>query len=207
MENASKALVMAGGVLVAILIIGALTFLFRDITSVEKEKEESKKVEQVNSFNKQYNAYEKELYGHELLSLYNKMESYNKKVTDDKSGYKRLQIKIKSDVATGLYIPGVTSNPFKKMIEAKNLPGNLGISEEDFKYLADLWFDAQYSSRVQVQLEQLLSKLGKDKTNFKDSDIKAYSNYIEFKRKKFKYVGTDYDEKTGRIMRMSYEQK
>ena len=41
MENASKALIMAGSVLIAILVIGMLVLGYRNLSSLEQQKEDS----------------------------------------------------------------------------------------------------------------------------------------------------------------------
>ena len=46
MENASRALVIAGGVLLSLIIIGVVMFAYRGITSLQKEKDISLSNEQ-----------------------------------------------------------------------------------------------------------------------------------------------------------------
>ena len=41
MENASKALIMAGSVLIAILVIGLLVFGYNQLSDLEQQKEDS----------------------------------------------------------------------------------------------------------------------------------------------------------------------
>ena len=54
MENASKALLMAGGVLLALLIIGVGVYMSNTMNAVQKEQEESKQVEIITEFNKKF---------------------------------------------------------------------------------------------------------------------------------------------------------
>lgn len=53
MENASRALVIAGGVLLSLIIIGVVMFAYRGITSLQKEKDISLSNEQVSKINEQ----------------------------------------------------------------------------------------------------------------------------------------------------------
>lgn len=59
MENASRALVIAGGVLLSLIIIGVVMFAYRGITSLQKEKDISLSNEQVSKINEQIEKYTK----------------------------------------------------------------------------------------------------------------------------------------------------
>lgn len=81
MENASKALLMAGGILIALLVIGALVLMFNQIGNYEKSQDESKKNSQLAEFNKEFEKYldDKEITGADIISLINKVVDYNNK--------------------------------------------------------------------------------------------------------------------------------
>ena len=94
MENATKALEMAGSILIGILILGCLVFVYSKIAETEKIKEDSERAEQAADFNKDYEAYNRDnLYGSDMFSLANKIENYNIKEADGKS-YQEIEIKI-----------------------------------------------------------------------------------------------------------------
>lgn len=77
MENASKALIMAGGMLIALMIIGALILAFGNLSSYQNQKNASTLSSQIAEFNNQFEPYNKDdLTLMELKSLYNKIESY-----------------------------------------------------------------------------------------------------------------------------------
>ena len=90
MENASKALIMAGGVLIALLIIGILVVFFNNLSDWQKISQTSEEVEQITEFNKQYDVYERNVYGSELLSIANKIDDYNKRESNNK-GYSKIR--------------------------------------------------------------------------------------------------------------------
>lgn len=95
MENASNALLMAGGILIALLIIGALVMMGANLQSYQNSNNASKKSAQVAEFNSQFEPYNKDnLTLMELKSVYNKIESNNSQYSrdsegniDEKSGY------------------------------------------------------------------------------------------------------------------------
>lgn len=88
MENASKALLMAGGILIALLVIGALVLMFNQVGSYEKAQEASKKNSQIADFNKEFERYldDKGITGADVISLINKVLDYNEKTVKAESG-------------------------------------------------------------------------------------------------------------------------
>ena len=84
MENASRALVMAGSVLIAILILGALLLMFNSLSSYQNQENQTREMEQIVEFNNQFLPYEKDdLTLMELKSVYNKIVSNNKTNADN----------------------------------------------------------------------------------------------------------------------------
>ena len=78
MENASKALIMAGSVLIALLVVGALVLMFSNLTSYQNSNEKANKDEQITKFNQEYSTYNrKDVRGNELYSLINRVVDYN----------------------------------------------------------------------------------------------------------------------------------
>ena len=57
MENASKALLMAGGVLIAMAIIGLAVAAFMHATDFARDNEDAMSASQIESFNRFYTAY------------------------------------------------------------------------------------------------------------------------------------------------------
>ena len=78
MENASKALLIAAGILIAIIIIGAFVYLFGEMARYSDTQATGEQMEQINQFNKEYEAYQRNwLRGIEIASVTNKAQSYN----------------------------------------------------------------------------------------------------------------------------------
>ena len=79
MENAAKALLMAGGVLIALLVIGSLVLLFTNLQDYQNKTDASVLEAQIAKYNSQYEPYNKKgLTLMELKSVYNKIVSNNK---------------------------------------------------------------------------------------------------------------------------------
>jgi len=85
MENASKALLMAGGILIALLVIGALLLMFNQLGSYQDTKSNAEKVTQIADFNRDFAKYteSKNLKGTDIATLAFKIDDYNLK--EDKS--------------------------------------------------------------------------------------------------------------------------
>ena len=99
MENASKALLMAGGILLGILILSGLVLMWTKISELQASQSEITKEEQIMKFNQEFETYtsEEEISGVDLISLLNKIESYNKKkneVFNDKLQYEIINVSV-----------------------------------------------------------------------------------------------------------------
>ena len=84
MENASKALIMAGSVLIALMIIGALILTFSNLTAYQETNTRSTRSTQMAEFNSQYENYNrKDVRGSDLYSLLNKAIDYNRRESSE----------------------------------------------------------------------------------------------------------------------------
>ena len=86
MENATRALTMAGGILIALMILGALFLMFNNLSSYQNQNDTSTKSTQIAEFSNQFEPYNKDnlnskdnLTLMELHSVYNKVNSNNTK--------------------------------------------------------------------------------------------------------------------------------
>lgn len=73
MENASKALLMAGGVLIAVLVIGLFVYMFTSMSGVFQSQEDIEYAKEIEEYNKEYLSYNRKLLrGADIISLMNK---------------------------------------------------------------------------------------------------------------------------------------
>lgn len=97
MENATKALIMAGGILIAILIIGSFMLFFGDLNEYEQTKSDAVVQEQVVKFNNSYTSYDRSnLTLNEIKSLYNKIQSNNERAANGDDNYYKITSNIKT---------------------------------------------------------------------------------------------------------------
>ena len=72
MENASKALIMAGGILVGVLILSLIVTLFISSSDVTKAYEETKQSEAIQQFNANFTKYlGQDLTVHDVVTICN----------------------------------------------------------------------------------------------------------------------------------------
>ena len=78
MENISRALIIAGGMLLTILILTLLVFLFNKISIIPEEQTQQLNELNIIEFNRSYEVYQKPLmYGTDIISVINKAIDHN----------------------------------------------------------------------------------------------------------------------------------
>lgn len=88
MENAAKALEIAAGVLLAVLIISFIVYFFSTISEWPQQEDAMQTSEQLAQFNLEYEVYEKNaMYGVDVISCLNKAQSNNEKYVEGSAGF------------------------------------------------------------------------------------------------------------------------
>lgn len=78
MENASKALLIAGSVLLTMIIVGLVVFAWGKFSDFYNKNDDLSEIEDISKFNLQFTNYDgRDVYGYELISLANKVADYN----------------------------------------------------------------------------------------------------------------------------------
>lgn len=96
MENVTKALLIAAGMLLAMLLVTILVIGYNQISAHYELEHELIKAEQLDQFNKQFQNYSgKVIRGNELISIMNKIINYNTSQSYQiETGYKPIKVKI-----------------------------------------------------------------------------------------------------------------
>ena len=225
MENASKALIMAGSVLLAIIVISVLTIFFDNLRQVAQTQENAKVGTSVEELNAQYEVYSRNVYGTELFSLANKIISYNEIQAARKDGYEEepihLNIVLTKEI-NSVFKAG-TYNEYKWRDALEELNKNISdlgklrykspvtgevrklsvIATMRSNDLADLEF-TDYTPQYKADSKNPFHscKLGEALSKYKS--YKTDLNNI--KENGYKYIGFDYwDNTSGRIRQLNYE--
>lgn len=204
MENASKALVMAGGILIAILVIGALLLMFNQIGSYENAKTINVKNSQLAQFNLDFEKYTDDngISGADIISVINKVVDYNKKSGVGNS--------VNYDIKMSVTVEGLKSFKNKYVSGNNSLFKNDGLvvnqNNNSFSSIIDNYsqYESKYTLLVMSNLASNYDKLEKCSTSseYKQlvyeitgknlnspptlEQIRQYREYSEFKNATFK---------------------
>ena len=149
MENATKALLIAAGMLFAVMIVSLVVVGYNQISAYYKQEEELLATEQLDKFNKQFQNYygRDDIRGNELISLMNKIIDYNARQSYKVgTNYERIKVTITigdesivrqfmygdtsgtpiiSNVITNTSGSGSNYDKDKKLVEITNIPATL----------------------------------------------------------------------------------
>lgn len=154
MDNASKALIMAGGVLIGLLIISALVLMFSNLSAYQDTNIESTRDSQIVEFNNKYESYNKQnLRGSELYSLLNMVVDYNRRQTTAGTGWADKGQSIAFDPMEITF----TVNDIKKL--AADTSGNKLITKSTYTINGNT---NEFENEVKDEIDRIENKYGKD---------------------------------------------
>lgn len=130
MENASKALIIAGGVLLTMLIVALLLFGYKSMSEYYANEEKLQAIEDVEKFNAQFIGFDRnDITGSEIITLINKVADYNfrySNASDAKNDFKYSPISVTIDFVKDDYR--------KKLLYVQNLSDGQRLFTEN-KYI------------------------------------------------------------------------
>jgi hypothetical protein len=229
MENSAKALLIAAGVLIALMVLSILVVAYNQITSYYSGKNDQVVEEQVAAFNKEYEVYNRSnLTGFEMVSLINKVIDYNaNNAVDTTAGFNNstkdytkmtVTFKYKSD---HLFTKGTYSSDYDKSTDSKYQKADLTTIMSEMQAL-----ESKYGA---TNMSSIASNFANDESGYNDpetvksklkltitpnltkyptyEEVQKYQEYIDFKRAKFNCINVEYNKETGRIIKMEFENK
>lgn len=230
MENASKALIMAGSVLLALIVIGAFMLMLTNLNDYQEKNDTTLQQQQIVEFNNQFSTYDRTgLRGTDMLSLMNRIIDYNSRKTTEDIGFQKMKITIKgldSNILQSLRYETSGNNLLIKkntytqdnLSEIVTKPQELERKYQK-KYITQLvsniskFMDIYNSSlSINQKIQEINEKkwLPKSVTTYGSldsvkNDILIYYEYSQFKRTYFDSTGeTKYDKNTGRITELNF---
>lgn len=208
MENASKALIMAGSILLTLLIITALVFMFGKLSDLKNSEADAEEVKKLAEYNRQIETFDRALYGSELLSLANLIDDYNKRQSDLK-GYNAIVLQVYSKgIAGARYIKNnyignnaykdLTSD-FEKLQKELNQAKNKKAYGEKIEKLAGMRWESLRQFLVSTGLtlqesEHILNDSNSDLNKLISEYQNLKSESTEFKNKQFTQHEYEYDD-------------
>ncbi len=178
MENASKALVIIGAVLLGIMLIGTVMYILNRAGLFFRSQATEETAHTLNEYNAQYEAFNRSnLTGGDIISICNKAYNHNR---DDAEVEIEIEVRNAFDVG------------YERIVEKYNIPDTGTATEEEI-------------SRVTTYLEDInVSKIGSTPANEKEYMAKELQS---FRKSDFSCISreTEYDDLTGEISRMVFE--
>ncbi len=227
MENASKALLIAAGVLISVLLFSMFLYMKDEIGLFQTSKVDAKLIEENNEFNSKYEAYNKTfMYGTDVISVVsmaydNNLKYYNdygssREQTDAQMYYINVSIDIKEKLEGKLV--GYQYDPEKNefinddsIINSFNLRDNTVVeaNEGSSTYELNLFKNDSWTYSDMMNDNKLLDLIstsnGPTKINQgNNAYILKYSWKTEFKQRAFFCESVEYNSSTGRIKSMSF---
>lgn len=229
MENASKALIMAGGILIALLVIGALVLMFNQLSYYQRTETDSEKTQQLAYFNKEYLKYTyDDIKGYELISLVNKVIDYNIKeeVGNSVDYTKKITVVINMKEFKSKYgVKNITSLFTKDTYTINNSNTIFSADLNNFRSMENTYtlsamnkLSANYDTLKQAKAEnqnsyetkikEIVGKVVKNNSGNTISltEIEQYREYSEFKSSTFKPGNVEYHN-NGQVKQLSFEFK
>lgn len=199
MENATKALEMAAGVLIALMIIGLCVYAFNNLSEQKSVEQSVISEQQAADFNKSYEVYNKSgLYGSEVLSLANKITDYNESEAEEGYGTIDIEVNLTNTLEAFPRSSYNAENLYNDYMDLTNEIANtkskkVTSSSGETKTIAE-W--AKLSA----------SAIPSDIYN----QISEYKNLLQdqtdFARKTFDCTDIEYDKNNGRILSMTFKE-
>lgn len=173
-DNISKALQIAGGVLIGVVLFALMSFFFSSIGLWPAEQDQVETAEQLEKFNLEYEVYEKKgMYGVDVISCLNKAKSNNEKyakgnafLTGNRYGeefYVWVYVKIKKPLKESVEIYYIENNATGKNngreVQAFGRSGNENYS---LKKILNNKPDYQMNNFFGVNFEKYYSDISND---------------------------------------------
>lgn len=231
MENASKALLMAAGVFLVMLILALVIFAWGKFSDYQNAKDSLVDIEDTAKFNEQFTHYDRDdVQGYEILSLANQVIDYNRRRADvgqnnEKYNPIKLVVTLNNDnkkfsydennllINSNEYTISSTVNTFDEIIaEGARIERTYGSNVSQIsKLISSLFSDVVKNDvdKQNVAIKKFNSLSIKKANNYNQllsykSDIYKYYEYNQFKRGVFKCDELTYDKPTGRVSSMKF---
>lgn len=202
MENASKALVMAGGVLIAILVVSALLLMINQIGDYEKAQTGNVKDSQLAQFNYDFERYTDDngITGADIITIINKIADFNNKEGVSNS------VNYDINMSVTVYMDGFkTKYPTGSAIESILKGNKIETKDKYFSEIISVYsdYERKYTLEVMSKLASSYEELSKcTKSEYENAikkitgknnitkyptiiEIGQYREYSDFKRANF----------------------
>lgn len=209
MENASKALVMAGGIMIAIIVISTLLYASSTWGIIPQKQSETKKVDQIAEFNLDFESYDRQaVYGVDLISVISKADENNIKYNVQNNSSDPMYIDISFHLINSVDTVETTK---KVYLDGRTPEKSITKSNTILNGGSTYSLSGNYSVvKTFIQNVQSQTTKGRKRTD----EAGKYQEFIttqaggsEFKTRVFACTKVDYNTETGRIKAMYFEEQ
>ena len=208
MENASKALLMTGSILIGIILLSLAVYIYNVMSDAKQMEASAFSEEQLVKYNMEFLSYDKSvMYGTDVISILNKAIDNNKRYEDDNSMHIDVAFILKDDVSavTTEYTWNRTTRRYDS--ETKKTKA----TENGYEFIGGKKYSV-YDNLDQIKKFLATSKHGTGIKNPKNPGVQedykvTYTGFSDFKRMIFKCNSnkTKYNGQ-GKICYMEFEQ-
>lgn len=204
MENASKALLIAGALLLTMLVLSLLILLANNLQTMGMSEDEKIAAQQLTAFNNEYEAYNKKLlYGTDVITVVNKAIDNNKKVNEDPEHYFFIDVELHliSDFYTTTIKVTTRSDGTQGRDTTKERYGSLSTGTYNLRVNSS-------STQMNSTIIKFFNLPANDPAPTLNGNVTTYtySALTDFKRAIFTCNGTEYDSNTGRVNKIIFTQ-
>lgn len=227
MENASRALIIAGSVLISLLVIAAAVFMFNQLSDLRQTQENAQMEDKLQSFYSNLDTYvEANKRGSDILSLANLIDDFNERRAGQNEnkygneGYDPISLRVHYNVSTvdwnttvffkghkdGWFNSAEELTKAKKAIDdavdKKGKEKIAGVNNYNVQQLASMRY--QELMVLTNGNDELLTKIQQEAEayNILVAEQKDVKNTVRFKEPQ-----VTYDNISGRVTELVYEQK
>ena len=223
MENATKALLIAGGVLLAIIIISLFVSMYQSVSGLQQAQDDKIEMQQIAAFNAQFEAYDKKLiYGSEVITVMKKAIDNNKRKYTTTEGYNFVNINIKvsstfQSKVTVDSLDGSSKDFYGEAAKTEVENAGLGITlsgktlQPGNTYHLGIWTEGKQELDENEDIIKWFTSFAEDTvekktTRYGEAVYHITSGIHEFKTHIFECTNVSYD-KYGRLKEMTFEEK
>lgn len=195
MENASKALLIAGGVLISLMVISGLILVMRKVGDFQTANQDARLEKQTLEFNNIYESYNrKNIRGNEMVSLMNRVLDYNER--KGKEGYTEMQVyfEIPQEVIdTGICFETPSVLVKRTTYTEDEIHEIVGIPDSNNPDYSVRGIENKYTQRYATQLAKEIDNIRKLKNpGLSSSQIdNQFASKYRFPKKVSEYGGID----------------
>lgn len=203
MENASKALLLTGSILVGIILLSLFMFVFSRMSEFQKSRASDITQEQILAHNEDYLSYQKgAMHGTDVITVLNKAIDNNERHRNDKSYEVNIEFTLKEDIKAYIITYTLDNRTKKYSKKTEYIKANTG----GINFLAGKTYSIKNNLN---EIKKLLDTRFEDtnkKEYINDTDYKlTYTGFSDFKRMIFKCTDLNYND-IGLINYMKFEQ-